>query len=83
MPLVGKNHNKQENNMVEKIKTKLTSIDDLEKEVQNEINEDIIKKAKKELKEKLLQRTTATQVLKNIDREIKDLKLKISQELGN
>ncbi len=70
--------------MVEKIKVvkKESLVDGLFEEVQDEINEDVVKDAKIKIKELLQQRLKAEKVLKNLDRQIDDLKLKINQELA-
>jgi len=44
-----------------------------------EVQEDLMKKAVDKLKAKLKERDTASTVLANIDREIKDLELAIEQ----
>ena len=57
-------------------------IDELFSEVQEEINEDSKKKAKAKIKNLLEQKIKTERILHNIDRQIEDLKLQISQELG-
>lgn len=70
--------------MASKIKPvkKSEMVDGLFDEVQEEINEDIVKDAKLKIKELLQQRVKAEKVLNNLDRQIQDLKLRISQDLG-
>lgn len=65
-----------------KVVNKNKKVDGLFDEVQEEINEDIIKDAKLEIKQLLQQRVSAEKVLSNLDRQIAELKLKISQDLG-
>lgn len=57
-------------------------IDDLFDEVKDELNEDVIKAAKIKIKTLLEQKMKAEKVVKNLDRQIDDLRLQISQELG-
>lgn len=57
-------------------------IDGLFNEVQDEINEDLIKDAKIKIKDLLLQRSKTERILSNLDRQIDELKLQITQELG-
>ncbi|KKN37416.1 hypothetical protein LCGC14_0763640 [marine sediment metagenome] len=62
---------------VEKI-TKQNVFQEAEAEVAKELTD----KFKRSLKQKLHEKAKAQQLLKNIDREIKELKLEISHELG-
>lgn len=56
-------------------------VDELFEEVRAEVNEDEIKTAKLQIKNLLQQKAKAEKVVKNIDRQIEDLKLKIAGEL--
>lgn len=66
---------------MKKISTKMQQVNDLEKEVMEEINEESIKNAKQQLKLKLIEKENAEQIVRNIETEIKELKLKIAQNL--
>ena len=70
--------------MSEKIKPikKTEVVNELFDEAQKEINEKVKKEAREKIKTLLLQKTSAERVLKNIDRQIEDLKLQINHELG-
>ncbi len=70
--------------MADKIKPikKNEIVDELFDEVQDDINDDIKKDAKRKIKDLLKQKVCAEKVLKNIDRQIVDLKLQINHELG-
>lgn len=68
---------------IEKVKSKkATAIEELFEEAQEEINEETVKAAKIKIKDLLNQRTKAQKVVANLDRQIDDLKLQISQDLG-
>lgn len=68
---------------IEKVKNKkATTIKELFEEAQEEINEETVKAAKIKIKDLLNQRTKAQKVVANLDRQIDDLKLQISQDLG-
>lgn len=62
----------------ESVKTGL--INDLFDEVQDEINEDIIKEAKLKIKALLQQKVKIEKLMQNTNRQIDDLKLQINQE---
>lgn len=61
--------------------SKKSKIEALFDEVRDEVNEDEVKRAKLLIKELLQQKSKAEKVVKNINRQIEDLKLKISGEL--
>lgn len=68
-------------NKVKQIK-KSEVVNELFDEAQEEINEKVKQDTKKKIKDLLTQRTSAERVLKNIDRQIEDLKLQIVHELS-
>jgi len=51
-------------------------------EAENEVNEESLTKAKEKLKIKLREKKSAQLLLNNIAREIEDIKLELSHELG-
>jgi len=59
-----------------------SNVDKLFDEAREEVEEKVKKDAKTKIKALLQQRITATKVLKNIDRQIDDLRIKIAQDLG-
>ena len=65
----------------EKSNKKSSLIDELFSEVQEEINEDVKKDAKLKIKSLLEQKSKTEKILRNLDRQIADLKLQISHEL--
>lgn len=71
---IGKVANKENND-------KLGMVEDLFNEVQEEVNEDVVKEAKIQIKSLLQQKIKAEKVVSNIDRQIEEMKLKISQDL--
>lgn len=68
-------------NKIEKIKNDVPTVDGLFKEVQAEVNQEALDKAKIQIKDLLRQKANAEKVVANIDRQIEELKLKLSQEL--
>ena len=66
---------------IEKIKKDALTVDGLFKEVQAEVNQEVIDKAKVQIKDLLRQKASAEKVVANIDRQIEELKFKLSQEL--
>lgn len=60
---------------------KRNHIDELFVEVQDELNEDMIKDAKIKIKDLLLQKAKTEKILGNISRQIDELKLQIKQDL--
>jgi len=57
-------------------------IESLFNDVQEEINEDLVKNAKFKIKDLLLQKAKTQRILSNLDRQIDELKLQIKQELS-
>lgn len=57
-------------------------VNDIFEEVEEALNEEIVVKAKMKLLEKLREQRQAEVLLKNIGREIEELKVEIEHELG-
>ena len=66
---------------IEKIKKDVPTVDGLFKEVQAEVNQEAFDKARVQIKDLLRQKANAEKVVANIDRQIEELKFKLSQEL--
>lgn len=64
------------------VKDKPNVVEDIFAEAQQDVNDSIVKAAKSRIIIKLEERAKAQKVLSNIDREISELKIKISQDLG-
>lgn len=56
--------------------------DNVIKQAEAEVQEEITKKAKEKLKVKLREKINAEHILKNIKREIDEIKLSIGHDLG-